>query len=238
MVSGNNGYHKVVSVVPMLIMPCHFQAAVAVSPRQHQCPEESASTTRRKVSPHWLVLSTRPRCGKDDVVDVGWSSRRTEFQNDLVCADEQFASFNKNLHRYVGDPLGSDRPRLSGADCEPRHDWEDDDSQSGETPSHGWRLLVMPSEAFRTWASLSGSSLAQQCMSRRDWSFIGSFTSLLSVRRSHTDVNPACRSEREAHVPLVETTIAASTIWFVATAVSSSLGSASVCDHFDLRISG
>jgi hypothetical protein len=75
-------------------------------------------------------------------------------------------------------------------------------------------------------------------MSRRDWRFIDSFTSLLSVRRLHTDVNPACRSEREAHVPLVETTIAASTIWFVATAVSSSLGSASVCDHFDLRISG
>jgi hypothetical protein len=59
---------------------------------------------------------------------------------------------------------------------------------------------------------LSGSSLAQKCMSRRDWRFIDSFTSLLSVRRLHTDVNPACRSEREAHVPLVETTIAASVI--------------------------
>jgi hypothetical protein len=71
-----------------------------------------------------------------------------------------------------------------------------------------------------------------------DWSFIGSPTTLLSVRRSHTDVNPACRPEREAHVPLVATTIAASTIWFMAKAVSSSLGPASVCDHFDRRISG
>jgi len=71
-----------------------------------------------------------------------------------------------------------------------------------------------------------------------DWSFSGSPTSLLSVRRSHTDLNPACGSEREAHVPLVATTIAASTIWFMAKAVSSSLAPAPVCDHFDRQISG
>jgi hypothetical protein len=56
--------------------------------------------------------------------------------------------------------------------------------------------------------------------------------------RSRTDLNPACCSERDAHVPLVATTIAASTIWFMARAVSSSLGPAPVCDHFDRRISG
>ena len=34
MVPSNNGHRKVVMVVPMLIVPCHFQAAVAVRPRQ------------------------------------------------------------------------------------------------------------------------------------------------------------------------------------------------------------
>jgi hypothetical protein len=53
-----------------------------------------------------------------------------------------------------------------------------------------------------------------------------------------SDLNPACRSEREAYVPRVTTTIAASTIRFMAKAVSASLGAAPVCDHFDHRISG
>jgi hypothetical protein len=91
------------------------------------------------------------------------------------------------------------------------------------------------------WHSGDASHLADAhglARPTRGLGFIGSLNSLLSVRRSHTDLNQACRSEREAHVPLVATTVAASTIWFMAKAISSSLVAAPVSDHFDHRISG
>ena len=60
---------------------------------------------------------------------------------------------------------------------------------------------------------------------------------LLSVKRSLSDVNPACGPEREVHIPLVASTIDASTIWLMAETVSSSLDRAPVCDYFDRGIS-
>ena len=60
---------------------------------------------------------------------------------------------------------------------------------------------------------------------------------LLNVKRLLSDVNPACGSEREVHIPLVAPTIASSTIWFMADTVSSSLGRAPVRDYFDRGIS-